>query len=74
MQRPTDTLSLLKDIANGVFAKISYQSREVEGTQGRSPLDERSQEGGARWLANREVLELGKVHDHGRFRDRAELR
>ena len=35
-QRPTDTLSLLKDISNGVSAQISYQSREDEGTQ--SPL------------------------------------
>ena len=33
MARPTDTLSLLKDIGNGVFAQISYQSREDEGTQ-----------------------------------------
>ncbi|HSM41717.1 MAG TPA: transglutaminase family protein [Afifellaceae bacterium] len=31
--RPTDTLSLLKDISNGVSARISYQSRETEGTQ-----------------------------------------
>lgn len=37
MQRPTDTLSLLKDVANGVSGRISYQSREVEGTQG--PLE-----------------------------------
>ncbi|MEM7530425.1 MAG: transglutaminase family protein [Pseudomonadota bacterium] len=37
MQRPTDTLSLLKDVSNGVFAQIAYQSREVEGTQG--PLE-----------------------------------
>lgn len=37
MARPTDTLSLLKDIANGVTARISYQSRETEGTQG--PLE-----------------------------------
>lgn len=37
MQRPTDTLSLLKDVSNGVFAQTAYQSREVEGTQG--PLD-----------------------------------
>ena len=35
--RPTDTLSLLKDVSNGVSARISYQSREVEGTQG--PLE-----------------------------------
>ncbi len=33
MARPTDTLSLLKDISNGVFAQISYESRETEGTQ-----------------------------------------
>jgi transglutaminase-like putative cysteine protease len=37
MQRPTDTLSLLKDVANGVTAQIAYQSRETEGTQG--PLE-----------------------------------
>lgn len=36
-QRPTDTLSLLKDIANGVSSQISYQGREREGTQ--SPLE-----------------------------------
>ena len=30
---PTDTLSLLKDLSAGVFAWISYQSREDEGTQ-----------------------------------------
>ena len=37
MTRPTDTLSLLKDISAGVSARINYQSREVEGTQG--PLE-----------------------------------
>ncbi|SDE91266.1 transglutaminase family protein [Limimaricola pyoseonensis] len=37
LQRPTDTLSLLKDIANGVSTQISYQNREMEGTQ--SPLE-----------------------------------
>lgn len=37
MQRPTDTLSLLQDVSNGVSSQISYESREVEGTQG--PLD-----------------------------------
>ena len=37
MSRPTDTLSLLKDISNGITASISYQSRETEGTQG--PLE-----------------------------------
>jgi transglutaminase-like putative cysteine protease len=31
--RPTDTLALLKDLSAGVSAWISYQSREVEGTQ-----------------------------------------
>jgi transglutaminase-like putative cysteine protease len=31
--RPTDTLSLLKDLGAGIFAQISYQSREQEGTQ-----------------------------------------
>lgn len=30
---PTDTLSLLKDLCAGVAERISYQSREVEGTQ-----------------------------------------
>jgi transglutaminase-like putative cysteine protease len=30
---PTDTLSLLKDLSVGVAEWISYQSREVEGTQ-----------------------------------------
>ena len=35
--RPTDTLSLLKDVANGVNAQIAYQVREAEGTQG--PLE-----------------------------------
>ena len=30
---PTDTLSLLKDLSIGVAERISYQSREVEGTQ-----------------------------------------
>ena len=37
MGRPTDTLSLLRDVGNGVSGQISYQSREVEGTQG--PLE-----------------------------------
>ncbi|MBX5180284.1 transglutaminase family protein [Rhizobium lentis] len=31
--RPTDTLSLLKDISLGIASSISYQSREEEGTQ-----------------------------------------
>lgn len=35
--RPTDTLSLLRDISDGVSAQISYQSREDMGTQG--PLE-----------------------------------
>ncbi len=30
---PTDTLSLLKDLSLGVAEQISYQGREVEGTQ-----------------------------------------
>ena len=30
---PTDTLSLLKDLSFGISSWISYQSREVEGTQ-----------------------------------------
>lgn len=34
---PTDTLSLLKDLSEGVAQWIRYQSREQEGTQG--PLD-----------------------------------
>ncbi|MEO0703258.1 MAG: transglutaminase family protein [Pseudomonadota bacterium] len=37
MDRPTDTLSLLKDVSNGITAQIAYQSRETEGTQG--PLE-----------------------------------
>ena len=37
MGKPTDTLSLLKDISNGITARIAYQSRETEGTQG--PLE-----------------------------------
>ncbi|MCX2721055.1 transglutaminase family protein [Roseibium sp. DSM 29163] len=37
LQRPTDTLSLLKDIATGVSQQIAYQSRETEGTQ--APLE-----------------------------------
>jgi transglutaminase-like putative cysteine protease len=37
MGKPTDTLSLLKDISNGITAGIAYQSRETEGTQG--PLE-----------------------------------
>jgi transglutaminase-like putative cysteine protease len=37
MARPTDTLSLLKDLAEGVAMEIAYRSREVEGTQG--PLE-----------------------------------
>ena len=37
MAWPTDTLTLLKDISNGITAGISYQSRETEGTQG--PLE-----------------------------------
>lgn len=31
--RPTDTLSLLKDVSLGVTSSISYQSRDEEGTQ-----------------------------------------
>lgn len=37
MGRPTDTLSLLKDISNGVFTQIAYLSRDTEGTQ--SPIE-----------------------------------
>jgi len=37
MKRPTDTLSLLKDVSNGVSSEIAYLSREYEGTQG--PLE-----------------------------------
>jgi transglutaminase-like putative cysteine protease len=37
MGRPTDTLSLLKDLSNGITAQVAYQSRETEGTQG--PLE-----------------------------------
>jgi transglutaminase-like putative cysteine protease len=31
--KPTDTLALLKDVSLGLTGRISYQSREVEGTQ-----------------------------------------
>jgi transglutaminase-like putative cysteine protease len=34
--KPTDTLSLLKDLCAGISASIRYQSREAEGTQ--SPI------------------------------------
>lgn len=37
MNRPTDTLSLLKDISNGITSQIAYEIRETEGTQG--PLE-----------------------------------
>lgn len=37
MARPTDVLSLLRDVASGVSGRINYHSREVEGTQG--PLE-----------------------------------
>ena len=37
MQRPTDTLSLLKDASHGISARIAYQSRDEAGTQG--PLE-----------------------------------
>lgn len=37
MGRPTDTLSLLKDISNGITVQIAYEIRESEGTQG--PLE-----------------------------------
>lgn len=37
MAHPTDTLSLLKDLAEGVAIEIAYRSRETEGTQG--PLE-----------------------------------
>jgi transglutaminase-like putative cysteine protease len=33
MSNPTDTLALLKDLNAGIPAWVSYQSREVEGTQ-----------------------------------------
>ena len=35
--RPTDTLSLLKDLSTGVAAWVGYQTREDEGTQ--SPIE-----------------------------------
>jgi transglutaminase-like putative cysteine protease len=35
--RPTDTLSLLKDLSAGITAWVGYQSREDEGTQ--APLE-----------------------------------
>lgn len=34
---PTDTLSLLKDINNGILATVAYRTRDEEGTQ--SPLE-----------------------------------
>lgn len=37
MQRPTDTLALLKDVSTGVSEQIAYQSRDEMGTQG--PLE-----------------------------------
>ncbi len=33
LNNPTDTLSLLKDISQGIASTISYESREEEGTQ-----------------------------------------
>ena len=45
MRGSTDTLSLLKDIANGVTAQIVYESRESEGTQG--PLETLRRERGS---------------------------
>jgi transglutaminase-like putative cysteine protease len=39
---PTDTLSLLKDLSLGVAQRISYQSREVEGTQSPTQTLDRS--------------------------------
>jgi len=42
---PTDTLSLLKDIATGVSTRIAYQSRETEGTQ--TPMETLSRGWGA---------------------------
>ena len=35
--RPTDTLSMLKDLCGGVSLYVSYQTRDAEGTQ--SPVD-----------------------------------
>ena len=37
LSSPTDTLSLLKDLCNGISTSIEYQSREAEGTQ--SPVE-----------------------------------
>jgi transglutaminase-like putative cysteine protease len=37
VSRPTDTLSLLKDINTGMLGKVSYRTRDEEGTQ--SPLE-----------------------------------
>jgi transglutaminase-like putative cysteine protease len=45
MARPTDTLSLLKDISNGVFTQIFYQIRETEGTQ--TPTETLNRGGGS---------------------------
>ena len=50
-QRPTDTLSLLKDISNGISDQISYQCRDEEGTQ--PPLQTLNRRSGScRDLAN----------------------
>ncbi|WP_040441074.1 transglutaminase family protein [Roseibium aggregatum] len=43
--RPTDTLSLLRDIAIGVSTCIAYLSREMEGTQ--TPMDTLSRGSGS---------------------------
>ncbi|MCR9057089.1 MAG: transglutaminase family protein [Rhodobacteraceae bacterium] len=43
--RPTDTLSLLRDIATGFSTGIAYLSREMQGTQ--TPLDTLSRGSGA---------------------------
>jgi transglutaminase-like putative cysteine protease len=40
---PTDTLALLKDLCAGVAERISYRSREVEGTQSPTQTLERGQ-------------------------------
>lgn len=45
LRRPTDTLSLLRDIAIGVSTCVSYLSREMEGTQ--TPRDTLSRGSGS---------------------------
>lgn len=55
MGRPTDTLFRLKTISNGISSRITYQSRETEGTQG--PLETLDRGwGSCRDFADRRIL------------------